>query len=179
LPPPHVEAIPAESDVAKLPVAQEAAAAPPGVAAPAAVPSGASATAEASAAVPSSAAAGGEAPGAAEPGAAEPDVAAEGEAELTATPPSEGEAASESDAGRTSVVISSVPGFSRALAFQRALSVLPGIEEAKAIGYERGVLGMEVQHDPDMDLAEALTTLPGIRLRVVESAPGQLHLSAE
>lgn len=81
--------------------------------------------------------------------------------------------------GRTSVVISGVPGFSRALALQRAVQQVAGVTEAKAIGYERGVLGLDVQHDAAVDLAARFTALPGIRLRLVESAPGQLQLSAE
>jgi hypothetical protein len=83
--------------------------------------------------------------------------------------------------GKTSVVISGVPGFSRALALQRAIKEMPGVEEAKAIGYERGVLGLEVQHEPGADLAARVVSAPppGIRLRVVEAAPGQLQLAAE
>ncbi len=80
---------------------------------------------------------------------------------------------------RTSVVISRVPGFSRALALQRAIQQLPGVTEARALGYERGVLDLEVQHDGSLDLAAQVTDLPGIRLTVVENNPGQLQLAAE
>jgi hypothetical protein len=81
--------------------------------------------------------------------------------------------------GRTSVVISGVPGFSRALALQRAFTALPGVVEAKAIGYERGMLGLEVQHDPGADLAALAAGMPGMPLRVVDASSGQLQLSAE
>ena len=77
------------------------------------------------------------------------------------------------------MVISKVPGFSRALALQRAIQGLPGVTEARALGYERGVLDLEVQHDGSVDLADRVVNLPGIRLTVVESTPGQLQLSAE
>jgi len=80
---------------------------------------------------------------------------------------------------RTSVVISGVPGFSRALALQRAMQQLPGVTEAKALGYERGVLGLDVHHEPGADLADRATTLPGIRLRLVDQSPGQLQLAIE
>ena len=80
---------------------------------------------------------------------------------------------------RTSVVISKVPGFSRALALQRAIQGLSGVTEARALGYERGVLDLEVQHDGAVELAERVVNLPGIRLTVVENTPGQLQLAAE
>jgi hypothetical protein len=41
------------------------------------------------------------------------------------------------------------------------------------------VLDLEVQHDGSLDLADRVVNLPGIRLTVVESTPGQLQLSAE
>jgi len=88
-------------------------------------------------------------------------------------------AAAPSGPTRTSVVISKVPGFSRALALQRAIQGLPGVTEARALGYERGVLDLEVQHDGAVDLADRVVNLPGVRLTVVESTPGQLQLSAE
>jgi hypothetical protein len=80
---------------------------------------------------------------------------------------------------RTSVVISGVPGFSRALAVQRAFQQLGGVREVKGLGYDRGVLGLEVQHDASLDLAARATELPGVRLRVVASSAGRLQLAAE
>jgi hypothetical protein len=56
---------------------------------------------------------------------------------------------------------------------------LPGVSEAKALGYERGVLGLDVHHEAGADLASRATSLPGIRLRVVDSTPGQLQLAIE
>jgi hypothetical protein len=129
-----------------------------------------------------------EQPAAPEPTIAEPvqaeKVAAPADTVAASPPSTEGqpEQAAETVAAgptRTSLVISGVPGFSRALALQRSIGQLPGVTEAKAIGYERGVLGLEVQHDGSLNLAERVTTLPGIRLTITESAPGQLQLSAE
>jgi hypothetical protein len=76
-------------------------------------------------------------------------------------------------------MISGVPGFSRALALQRAVGQLPGVSEAKALGYERGVLGLDVHHEAGADLAARATSMPGVRLRVVDSSPGQLQLAIE
>jgi hypothetical protein len=56
---------------------------------------------------------------------------------------------------------------------------MQGVTEARALGYERGVLDLEVQHDGTVDIADRIVDLPGIRLTVVESAPGQLQLAAE
>jgi hypothetical protein len=80
---------------------------------------------------------------------------------------------------KTSVVISGVPGFSRALAVQRAFQQLRGVSEVKGLGYDRGVLGLEVQHDTSLDLAAHVTELRGVRLRVVASSAGRLQLAAE
>lgn len=80
---------------------------------------------------------------------------------------------------RTSVVISGVAGFSRALALQRDVQQVAGGTEAKVTDYSRGVLGLDVQHEAAVDLAACFASLPGIRLHLVESAPGQLQLSVE
>ncbi|MGH2371266.1 MAG: hypothetical protein ACRDI2_24080, partial [Chloroflexota bacterium] len=80
---------------------------------------------------------------------------------------------------RTSVVISGLPHFSRARALWQAIQQLPGVLEAKTIDYQGGVLALEVQHEPAVDLPAHVTDLTGLRLRVTDSAPGQLHLAAE
>jgi hypothetical protein len=80
---------------------------------------------------------------------------------------------------RTSVVITGVPHFSRARALWQAIQEVPGVSEAKAINYQGGVLALEVQHDPALDLTGSVTDLPGLRLRVSETAPGELRLAAD
>ena len=80
---------------------------------------------------------------------------------------------------RTSVVITGVPHFSRARALWQAIQEVPGVSEAKAINYQGGVLALEVQHDPALDLSGSVTELPGLRLRVSETAPGELRLTAD
>jgi hypothetical protein len=109
-------------------------------------------------------------------GAAEDQVAGEGEASLGAAslPDAEG-----SEAGRTSVVISGVPHFSRARALWQAIQKVPGVSEAKAINYQGGVLALDVQHEPAADLPAHFANLTGLRLRVTEASPGRLLLTAE
>ncbi|HEX2325974.1 MAG TPA: hypothetical protein VHQ00_11295 [Chloroflexota bacterium] len=80
---------------------------------------------------------------------------------------------------RTAVVITGVPHFSRARALWQAIQEVPGVSEAKAINYQGGVLALEVQHDPALDLSGSVTDLPGLRLRVSETAPGELRLAAD
>ena len=80
---------------------------------------------------------------------------------------------------RTAVVITGVPHFSRARALWQAIQEVPGVSEAKAINYQGGVLALEVQHDPALDLSGSVTELPGLRLRVSETAPGELRLAAD
>jgi hypothetical protein len=77
------------------------------------------------------------------------------------------------------VVITGVPHFSRARALWQAIQEVPGVSEAKAINYQGGVLALEVQHDPALDLSGSVTELPGLRLRVSETAPGELRLTAD
>jgi hypothetical protein len=77
------------------------------------------------------------------------------------------------------VVITGVPHFSGARALWQAIQAVPGVAEAKAINYQGGVLALEVQHDPALDLPGSVANLPGLRLRVAEAVPGELHLSVE
>jgi hypothetical protein len=95
-----------------------------------------------------------------------------GEPSPAGTPPPEG-------TERTSVVITGVPHFSRARALWQAIQAVPGVTEAKAINYQGGVLALEVQHDPSLDLPGSVADLPGLRLRVAEAAPGELRLAVE
>lgn len=77
------------------------------------------------------------------------------------------------------MVISGLPHFSRARALWQAIQEVPGVAEAKAINYQGGVLALEVQHEPALDLPASVTDLQGLRLRVTEAAPGHLRLTAE
>ena len=47
----------------------------------------------------------------------------------------------------TTVVIQGVPGFSRALHLQRTIQQVEGVSDAKANGYERGILTLDVSED--------------------------------
>ena len=70
---------------------------------------------------------------------------------------------------RTAVVITGVPHFSRARALWQAIQEVPGVYEAKAIGYQRGVLALEVQHDPALNLVDPIASVEGFHA-VVKAA---------
>ncbi len=80
---------------------------------------------------------------------------------------------------QTTITIQGVPGFSRALHLQRTIQQVPGVADAKANGYERGILTLEVSHQGRVALRGALTRLAGMRLRLVEEAPGSLTFQTE
>ena len=78
---------------------------------------------------------------------------------------------------RTTVVIAGVPGFSRALALQRTVAQVDGVSEAKANGYQRGILTLEISHKVVVPLRGRLTKLDGVRLRFAEDINGTLHFT--
>ena len=80
---------------------------------------------------------------------------------------------------KTLLVVSRVTGFPRALALQRAVQQIPGVTDAKAVGYEHGVLNLQVQHEARVNLAEHVTSLRGFPLKLIESSLGRLQLAAE
>ncbi len=80
---------------------------------------------------------------------------------------------------KTLLVVSRVTGFPRALALQRSVQKIPGVTDAKAVGYEHAVLNLQVMHEARVNLAERVTQLPGFPLRLVESSLGRLQLAAE
>ena len=80
---------------------------------------------------------------------------------------------------RTAVVIAGVPGFSRALALQRTIAQVDGVSEAKANGYERGILTLEIAHKVVVPLRGRLTKLDGVRLRFVSDIDGVLNLTTD
>jgi hypothetical protein len=76
-------------------------------------------------------------------------------------------------------VIQGVPGFSRALHLQRTIQQVAGVSDAKASGYERGILTLDVAHDGQVSIKRALVRLDGMRLRVVEEGPSTLTLQTD
>ena len=56
---------------------------------------------------------------------------------------------------------------------------MEGVSDAKANGYERGILTLDVAHQAKVVIKRALLRLDGMRLRVVEEGPGTLTLQTE
>lgn len=107
---------------------------------------------------------------------AQATTAAQPAAEAEAAPAADVEPASPPPWTQTAVLIAEIPGFSRALGLQRAIQGVEGVREAKAIGYEKGVLSLEVTHEPDQELLNQLLALPGYRLRVLRADPESIEL---
>src|SRR5688500_12880690 len=103
-----------------------------------------------------------------------PALAATSSTKRTATPPPSPTA---SIIVKTLLVVSRVTGFPRALALQRAVQQIPGVADAKAVGFEHGVLNLQVQHEARVNLAEHVTSLRGFPLKLIESSLGRLQLS--
>ena len=97
----------------------------------------------------------------------------------TAAAPARAPSAAASIIVKTLLVVSRVTGFPRALALQRAVQQIPGVTDAKAVGYEHGVLNLQVQHEARVNLAEQVTQLRGFPLKLIESSLGRLQLAAE
>ena len=56
---------------------------------------------------------------------------------------------------------------------------IPGVTDAKAVGFEQGVLNLQVQHEARLNLAEHVTHLRGFSLKLTDSSLGRLQLAAE
>ena len=62
---------------------------------------------------------------------------------------------------------------------KRTIQQVEGVSDAKANGYERGILTLDVAHQAKVVIKRALLRLDGMRLRVVEEGPGTLTLQTE
>ena len=106
-------------------------------------------------------------------------TAPSGAAKTAAAKPAAAPSAAASVIVRTLLVVSRVTGFPRALALQRAVQQIPGVTDAKAVGFEQGVLNLQVQHEARLNLAERVTQLRGFPLKLIDSSLGRLQLAAE
>jgi hypothetical protein len=71
--------------------------------------------------------------------------------------------------------LTSVAGIS---AFKGAVGGLPGVRSVSVSSGERGVFIFSVSHDPDADIAQAVTGLSGFAVRVTEASGDSLSLTA-
>ena len=62
--------------------------------------------------------------------------------------------------------------------FKRSLSRVTGVRSVGVSSGPDGEFVFAVTHDPDLGLADAITTLPGFGARVTDEAPGELTVAA-
>jgi hypothetical protein len=98
-----------------------------------------------------------------------PAVAAARPPALVLSPPS--------DAERTEISVAGTPSFARALELQRGIQRTAGVRHVQALQFEHGTLVLAVEHEPGIDLAEAVTGLPNVELVLVGAREGRLDLA--
>lgn len=80
---------------------------------------------------------------------------------------------------QTELIISGFKTFSQVVEFQKALGSIPRITHAKVRLVQRGMVNLEVRHEPATDLAECISELPGFVFRIVAQEQGLLTLAIE
>jgi hypothetical protein len=77
---------------------------------------------------------------------------------------------------QTELVVSGFKTFSQTVEFQKALMAISEVTHAKVRLVQRGMVNMEVRHEPSTDLAECIAQLPGFAFHVVAQEQGHLTL---
>lgn len=80
---------------------------------------------------------------------------------------------------QSELVVSGLKTFSQAVEFQRTLLAIPEINQAKVRLIQRGLVNLEIRHEPGIDLGARIANLPGFALRMVKQEPGLLALDVE
>ncbi len=68
---------------------------------------------------------------------------------------------------RIEVAVANTPSFARALEFQRGVQRTEGVRQVQALQFEGGRLVLAVEHDAALDLASAVSRLPGLGVTLV------------
>ncbi|HZR00583.1 MAG TPA: hypothetical protein VFC93_17420 [Chloroflexota bacterium] len=82
-----------------------------------------------------------------------------------------------SESQRTEVSVAGTPSFARALELQRGIQRSAGVRHVQALQFEHGTLVLAVEHEPGIDLVEAVTSLPNVQLALVGAHEGRLELA--
>ena len=86
--------------------------------------------------------------------------------------------ASPTDAVSTRVVVTGLVSVASIAGFKRSLSRVTGVRSVGVSSGPDGEFVFAVTHDPDLGLADGITTLPGFGARVTNEAPGELTVAA-
>jgi hypothetical protein len=86
--------------------------------------------------------------------------------------------AAPTDAASTRVVVTGLVSVASIAGFKRSLSRVTGVRSVGVSSGPDGEFVFAVTHDPDLGLADGITTLPGFGARVTNEAPGELTVAA-
>jgi hypothetical protein len=76
------------------------------------------------------------------------------------------------------VVVTGLVSVASIAGFKRSLSRVSGVRSVGVSSGPDGEFVFAVTHDPDLGLADGITTLPGFGARVTNEAPGELTVAA-
>ncbi len=79
----------------------------------------------------------------------------------------------------TKVIVSNLQGRFSPLVMEKVVRSLAEVSHVIVTDFSKGVLGMDVRHKPDFDLAEKLLSLPELRLKLISHVDDALELSQE
>jgi hypothetical protein len=82
------------------------------------------------------------------------------------------------DVASTRVVVTGLVSVASIAGFKRSLARVAGVRSVGVSSGPDGEFVFAVTHDPDLGLADGITTLPGFGARVTNEAPGQLTVAA-
>ncbi len=86
--------------------------------------------------------------------------------------------AAPTDVASTRVVVTGLVSVASIAGFKRSLSRVAGVRSVGVSSGPDGEFVFAVTHDPDLGLADAITTLPGFGARVTNETPGELTVAA-
>ncbi|MBM4416754.1 MAG: hypothetical protein FJ033_00325 [Chloroflexi bacterium] len=78
---------------------------------------------------------------------------------------------------RIEVAVVNTPSFARALEFQRGVQRTEGVRQVQALQFEGGRLVLAVEHDAALDLATAVSRLPGFGVALVGRDASRLEFA--
>lgn len=83
-----------------------------------------------------------------------------------------------SDVASTRVVVTGLVSVASIAGFKRSLARVAGVRSVGVSSGPDGEFVFAVTHDPDLGLADAISTLPGFTARITNEAPGELTVAA-
>lgn len=86
--------------------------------------------------------------------------------------------AAPTDTASTRVVVTGLVSVASIAGFKRSLSRVAGVRSVGVSSGPDGEFVFAVTHDPDLRLADGITTLPGFGARVTNEAPGEMTVAA-